>query len=203
MTDDLRDRVSSQELDEAAELLKQWKILGSTTGPVQIGTRYQLKNRTIRKFLQYENQGSFGGINLGWTDDAEPATAQRVTHWRFVRAGGQGSLKYGEHVAIAWKDDYIYYGDRTVGINLKWSDSPVQEWQVLGGLPGTPVQTSDWVSLFNTRSEGGAPLIFFDRTRGGDIGWPGSRTWGEQLKDLASETAKKAIVEYLKSGKSK
>jgi len=203
MTDDLKARVSPQELDQAADFFKQWKVLGPATGNVLPGTRYQLKGRTIRKFLQYEKQGTFGGINLGWTDDAEPETARRVTHWMFTRSGGdRRPLVYGERLAIAWKDDYIYYGERTVGINLKWSDTPKFEWQILGGKPGTVVRTSDWVCLFNTKSEGGEPLIYFDRTVGGDIGWPSSKTWGDQLKNLGFEAAKKAIIEYLKNGQS-
>jgi hypothetical protein len=201
MTDDLTAGVSAQDLDQAADFFKQWRILAPGVTTVLPANRYQLKGRTIRKFLQYERTGTFGGINLGWTDDAEPATAKRVTHWTFARGGGdRRPLVYGERVGIAWKDEYLYYGERTVGINLKWSDSPRLEWQILGGRPGATVRAGDWVCLFNTRSEGGEPLIYFDRTVGGDVGWPSSRTWGQQLKDLAFEQAKKAIIEHLKGG---
>ena len=43
------------------------------------------------------------------------------------------------------------------------------------------MHTLDDLVLFNEKSEGdGEPLIYFDRTFGGDIGWPSSETvWGQ------------------------
>ena len=200
MTDDLMATAARTDVREAAEKFKQWTILGAAAD-VRPGTRYQLKNRVIRKFLQYERQGTFGGINLGWTDDAEPDTARRVTRWTFARAGGgRGPVRYGEPVALAWNGDYVQYGERTIGINLEWSDTPRFEWLLLGGRPGSDVRTDTWLALFNTRSEGGEPMIYFDRTVGGDIGWPSSRTWGEALRGWAADAARKAIIEYLRSG---
>ena len=46
-------------------------------GPADRNTN--VKNSRERKFLQWEEQ-TFG-INLGWTDDASPATAVRVSRW--------------------------------------------------------------------------------------------------------------------------
>ena len=71
----------------ATEYLKQW-VMGSTEHRVLrpkpefaglAERNYNLKNKQVRKFLQWEEQ-TFG-INLGWTDDAEPATAKRVMRW--------------------------------------------------------------------------------------------------------------------------
>jgi hypothetical protein len=70
----------------ATEYLKQW-AMGSNArralqpkaefaGPAE--RNYNLKNKRLRKFLQYEHQ-TFG-INLGWTDDAEPATGGTSLH---------------------------------------------------------------------------------------------------------------------------
>ena len=179
------------------------EILGPGGPTVLATSRYQLKNGKARRFLQYEKQGTFGGINLGWTDDAGLETGTRVSQWTFIRQGNhQQPLRYGEPVAIRWKDDYIYHGHREVGINLKWSDNPVYEWRILGGTPGTPVSRQDWVCVFNTMSEGGEPLIYFDRTVGGDIGWPSSRTWGQQLKEIGTDLGKEAIFAYLTKGSS-
>jgi hypothetical protein len=51
------------------------------------------------------------------------------------------------------------------------------------------------------KSEGGEFLIYFDRTVGGDIGWPSSSTLGDQLKALAIKegvpVAKKAVLAAL------
>lgn len=46
------------------------------------------------------------------------------------------------------------------------------------------------------------PLIYFDRTKGGDIGWPDSKTWSEAarghvnslLKEFAKEAVKKGLM---------
>jgi hypothetical protein len=70
---------------EVAGYLKQWMFdpnhaphpllaKPSFTGPTDRNTN--LKNSRERKFLQWEKQ-TFG-INLGWTDDASPATAVRI-----------------------------------------------------------------------------------------------------------------------------
>ena len=56
---------------------KQWmfgsagsgQVLAKQTFTARTDRNYWLKNRMVRKFLQYEKQ-SFG-INLGWTDDAD------------------------------------------------------------------------------------------------------------------------------------
>src|SRR4051812_4514834 len=90
------------------EALKQWKFSGlakptqllaksSFEGPAS--RSYYLKNSKVRKFLQHEKQSL--GINLGWTDDAEPGTAAKVSRWFFSRpTGGDKALTYGETVAL-------------------------------------------------------------------------------------------------------
>ena len=47
---------------------------------------------------------------------------------------------------------------------------------------GTPVRSGDWLAIYNTTTK--QPLIYFDRTVGGDIGWPNSETWSEQIGDF-------------------
>ncbi|MGI9098148.1 MAG: hypothetical protein ACR2H2_06590 [Solirubrobacteraceae bacterium] len=198
--------------DTAAETAAHWKqwIIGADVrgrpvlpkhdfgGPKD--RSYNLKNSKVRKFLQWERQ-TFG-INLGWTDDAEPETGRKVARWFFARAGNSNEpIKYGESIAIGNGNDpsFIYYNHRDIGINLSYSNSPVFEWQLLGGPLKTPVKTGEWLAIFNERSEGGEPLLFFDRTRGGDIGWPSSRTWSDQAKGIAIRAAKDAAIAYLRS----
>ncbi len=84
-----------------------------------------------------------------------------------------------------------------MGIDLDWSDTPVYEWKLLGGPRGRPIDPDWYVAIYNEKA--GEFLIFFDRTRGGDIGWPSSQTWGEQLKGELLEQAKKAALEALLS----
>jgi hypothetical protein len=199
MTDSLTAH-STQSVQQLAEYVKQWKILNldGSKGEIRPGKRYLLKNSTNRHFLYYKNQGAFGGINLGFSDDAEPSTAAKVVHWEFANRQ-RTSLKYDEPIAIRCKDGYLKYGSRTVGINLVWSDNPVYEWRLLGGRPGKPVTTSDWFSIFNMHSQPGEPMIWFEREIGGNIGWPSSRTLREQGLDWVKETAQRALVEYFKS----
>ncbi|HVQ91931.1 MAG TPA: hypothetical protein VMU51_12930 [Mycobacteriales bacterium] len=202
--------------EKLAEHYKQWMIGTDQSGFVLPKARftdsasrsYNLKNARIRKFLQHEKQ-TFG-INLGWTDDAEPETGRKVARWFFARSGPDtGPIKFGETIAIGNGMDpsFIHYEHRTVGINLSWSNTPVFEWKILGGKPGQPVEVHKYWAIFNTKSEGGEVFIFFDRTVGGDIGWPSSKTWGAQLKDLgmdlaesAAKQAGKAAVTALLSG---
>ncbi len=178
-----------------AAYLKQWKIGAGQTGPVLSKRRftdapersYSLKGKVPRKYLQSEKQ-TFG-INLGWTDDAEPETAARVSRWFLATRSGDDRVSYGEPVAlgVGKPPSFLRYATRDYGINLEWSTEPVYEWKLLGGAPGDPVQKGEWLAVFNTRAAGGdgpgEPLIYFDRTVGGDIGWPSSKTWGDQAID--------------------
>ncbi len=191
---------SSEEIQRLGEYLAQWR-LGNLKGPssdVRKGTRYLLKNSTNRHFLHYKHQGTFGGINLGFTDDAEPSTAAKVVQWELVNRQGT-PVKFDEPVALRCGDDYLRYGHREVGINLTWSDNPVYEWRLLGGKPGTALKTGVPFSIFNMHNAEGEPLIYFQREIGGNIGWPSSETLMDQGFKWAKDAAQKAIAEYLKS----
>jgi hypothetical protein len=160
---------------------------------------YNLKNSRTKKFLQWEEQ-TFG-VNLGWTDAADPATAKKVSRFFFARkAAGEAPLRYGELVAVGYGKDpsFLHYEHRTFGINLGWSNAAVFEWKLLGGRTGQPVSSGDWLAIYNEKA--GDCLIYFDRTVGGDIGWPSSQTWTDQLGDVLTQAVKdhwKEGVAYL------
>ncbi len=181
----------------AAGYLKQWMFdpnhahhplyaKSSWNGPSRKNTN--LKNKYEHRFLQHERQ-TFG-INLGWTDDASPRTAEAVSRWFFTRPDTTRPLRYGDRIAIGngANPSYIRYANRTFGINLDWSRTPRYEWKLLGGKIGTQVRSGDWLAIYNTVTR--QPLISFDRTVGADIGWPDSETWGEQVRD--------AVLKYIK-----
>lgn len=156
-------------------------------GPVD--RNYNLKNQRARRFLQWEEQTL--GINLGWTDDAAPQTATKVARWFFARAAdNQSPLRYGEAIALGYgkSPSYIHYEQRTVGINLAWSEQPKFEWKLLGGQVGQPARSGDWTAIYNQRV--GDCLIYFDRTVGGDIGWPSSQTWSDQIGDAVLDAVR-------------
>jgi hypothetical protein len=186
-----------------AEDLKQWVIGGA--GALQPKRKFDgrpernfnLRGLKINKYLQHEEQRF--GINIGWTDDASAQTAAKVTRWFFAHeSGDESALRYGETISLGNGGDpsFVRYEDRTVGVNLGWSKTPVYEWKVLGAAAGTPVQIGQHVALFNEKAN--ECLIYFDRTAGGDIGWPTSQRWEDQLKSLAvkagKEAAKKAVL---------
>jgi hypothetical protein len=198
-------------IDVAAEKLeahyKQWSIGSGQTGLVMPKARfadspsrsYTVKNGKIRKFLQYEKQDL--GINLGFTDNAEPSTAQKVTRWFFARNGDLSKpVKFGEALAMGYgtEPSFIYYKERDFGINLDWSKAPKYEWKILGGKPGQPVPGGQYWAIYNTVSR--EPLLYFDRSGPtGDIGWPSSKTWGQQVKELGMQLAEEAAKEAAKA----
>jgi len=187
---------------------KQW-MLGATRSRTVVKGKarfsdaaelnFDLKNRIIVRYLQHEEQKF--GVNLGWTDDATNQTGQHVARWFFTKKNGkQEPILYGETIALAngGEPSFLKFEHRTVGINLGWSDLPSFEWMLLGGKIGTPVSTQDWLAIYNSKSEGGECMIYFDRTVGGDIGWPSSSTWTDQLKGLAWEKVRREALDYMK-----
>ncbi|QEG33769.1 hypothetical protein [Bythopirellula goksoeyrii] len=199
-----------EESSQALAQYKQWMIGANNTGKVTHGlpkgpladAQYNLKGLVPRKFLQYEKQGTFGGINLGWTDNASASTATKSAKWYFVATTDGsapvvgGSLHFGDPIALAWgsgKKPYVKYSKRNVGINLNWSSKPSFEWAVLGGVPGSEVRRGeDVVILFNLKHR--QPMMYFDRTVGGHIGWPDSRTWNPFSGSLTSKNPKMPAV---------
>jgi hypothetical protein len=189
-TTSVRTKISDAE--RAAGYVKQWKFdPNKPHHPLRAKTSFNgpanrnvnLKNSMERQFLQWEHQT--WGINLGWTDDASPATAARVSRWFFTRKDTTHPIRYGDKIALGYggSPSYVYYAHRTFGINLDWSYTPRFEWKLLGGKIGKPVRSGDWLAIYNTETK--QPLIYFDRTVGGDIGWPDSETWPDQIADVA------------------
>jgi hypothetical protein len=197
------------DVELVVDLFKQWTILADHTpkgGPVRPKTRfegpanrnYQLKNKVPRKFLQWEDQI---GMNIGWTDDAEPSTAKKVQRWFFMRDGeNETPIRYGELLAIGngKQPSWVHYEERTVGVNLQWHDRPSFEWKLLGGRRGQPVKTGEYLAIYNTKDK--ECFLYMDRTVGGDVGWPSSKTWGQQFTDKIGDLAGKALDKAIDAG---
>ena len=166
---------------------KQWMIGANVTGFVYPYTtggpssrKYNLKGLGVRKFLQYEKQGTWRGINLGWTGNASAQTAIDRAQWIFQRPGGPSAqsapVVYGEPIALGWAKvgkQFLRFSKRNVGINLNWSE-PSYEWTILGRPRGTRVRRGqDVVILYNLRHL--MPIRYFNRSIGGDLGFaPGN-----------------------------
>jgi len=159
---------------------------GTSKGPGY----YNIKGSVIRRFLYNKPQGTWQGINLGWTDNASVKTSVKRAQWFFARRSkGNAPLRYGEPIAIGIGQGrpYIRYAHRNNGINLDWSKEPVYEWIILGGKSGEYVKKGkDWVTLYNLTHR--QPLIYFHRGKGqgGSIGWPDSRGWRNPLTRIKS-----------------
>ena len=176
----------------------QWMIGANKTGLVypksswstgSMQRNYNLKNKTVRKFLQYENMGAGRGMELDWTDHASANMAIQKSQWFFSTPHGSGSVQppivYGEPIAMAWgsKSKFVKFSKQTVGVNLDWSSAPSYEWVILGGRPGTTVKRGkDWIILYNLKIN--QPLIRVDRNVGGGIGFVGETRAGDSQASL-------------------
>jgi hypothetical protein len=198
---------------ELARSYRQWRIGTGRTGPVQpqrsfregSDRNYTLLNDAVGRFLQWEHQT--WGINLGWTDDAGAETGALVARWFLARqAAATGPVRYGEVLAVGngTQPSFVKFQERTFGINLGYADDPHYEWTVLGGTPGTPVGCGEPVAIHNVRATSASVpglLRWFDRSVGGDLGWPDTRTWGEPVlaahPELTPQQLKQLILKHL------
>jgi hypothetical protein len=195
--------MAESQLAVVLDHLKQWKFSSMAkpatlvpklqfSGPAD--RNYFLKNSAVRKFLQHEKQRV--GINLGWTDDAEPSTAVRVTRWFLPRnSTSTAPVRYGETVALGCGESpsYIRHETRDVGVDLAWTENPAFEWRILGGEIGEPVDPNQYSALYNADIK--ECLIFFDRDAGADIGWPSSKTFLEQAESMLRDAIKNHLRE--------
>ena len=191
----------ADDLAVAVDYLKQWKFSslakpGSLLPKLEFSgpaaRNYYLKNSQVRKFLQHEEQR--WGINLGWTDDAEPSTAGKVTRWFLARNGtGNSPLKYGETLALGNgnQPSYVRHEVRDFGIDLAYARTPAFEWRILGGEVGEPIDPNEYAALYNTDID--EFLIHFDRDVGANLGWPSSKRWADQIGDRISTAVKKNL----------
>lgn len=196
----LPDGVTWDQFNEMKDYLCQWRF-GSITGQTEVqaaqvfkekGTNnVNLFNKESNCFLQWEKQSL--GINLGWTDHGDSATAAKVTRWIVRPADGStGPIRYGEEVALGYgtEPSFYRYASRTVGINLENVKAPYFEWRIIGGEVGQPVRAGNMVAIFNTRVERegirGDFFVRHYRTAGGNIGWTSSPD-GDYVKKYAKK----------------
>jgi hypothetical protein len=197
------------DIETAVDSFREWELAGGRfQGPQPVlplakfsegsDHLHNLKSYSQRRFLHWEEQ-TFG-INLGYTDDAEPETARKVARWFFARKGsGTGPIVYGEAVAMGFgtEPSFYRYEERSVGVNIGNTGTPTFEWRFIGrpGTAGQPVKTGEWLAIHNEVE--GSFLVYFNRNAGVDLGWPDSQRWGEQLTHMAEDALKEAAKEYV------
>ena len=137
------------------------------------------------------------GINLVWTKDPN----QKKIHFRNIHSTEKEIIS-GEVVAlgIGGGDAFLYYAERPVGINLKWSKSPKFEWIIYNssGVAGEKINTDTWVAIINTRlSPEPDFLVHHVRPAGINIGWTSSPGWLDALPGSTKLATKLAITKFL------
>jgi hypothetical protein len=150
---------------------------------------YNLFCTSKGSFLTYGEQPV--GINLAYTGNPQ----ERKVHIR-LPDGGEREVLTGEPVSfgLGGGKEFLYYAERTAGINLNWSASQRPEWRIWGptGEPGKPIPTGTPVALLNVNVKPTADfLVHLDRHPGvADIGWTSSPNWWGSLgKPLAGLVA--------------
>jgi hypothetical protein len=182
----LPEGLTRADFDQIKTKILQWKFgtAHGAAGPLRALNAFEanhaatcnLFNQESGVYLQWEKQTL--GINLGWTDHADAATAQRTARWFLRRENGDlAPLKYGDRLALGYgtKPSFYRYEKRTVGINLANVQAPSCEWQIIGGKVGTPVLAGEKVALYNvnvaTDAGPGDFMVRHLRDAGGNIGW--------------------------------
>jgi hypothetical protein len=99
-------------------------------------------------------------VNLDWTAGS--------ALWKIVAQGGP-KLMRGQAVALkVWGGGWLRYGHQTYGVDLQLSDTPVYEWYVLGGQPGSPILGPDF-ALWNSAAKD--YLVEGGQLWGVDLNW--------------------------------
>jgi hypothetical protein len=112
-----------------------------------------MMNLTAEQAIKYGERTD--GINLVWDRNLGSAN---VKFWPFDYDKGPDIIYEGELIAIhVLNGGYLCYGERTRGINLVWSESPVHEWEFRHSDPPelrNRVQSAVRIGLYNRKTQG-------------------------------------------------
>ena len=154
------------------ELNDEWGVGGSgtcnsdqTICALNASSPIYLYNKHVERYVQYGSREY--GINLVWA----PRGPSPVRAVRLMRAKGTlDPITYGEPLALYVEGGkYLRYAEREYGINLVWSDTPVFEWKIEGGVPARLVNSRRPVGLVNTNI--GQHVVYCEREYGINLRW--------------------------------
>jgi hypothetical protein len=175
-----------------------WQLSGKTgnvraQNTYSTNTGYSLFCTTNKRYLTYGKEPL--GINLVYsTTDAD-----KKIHFR-LPDGKERDVLTGEAVAfgIGGGDAFLFYDNRTLGINLSWSGSAKHEWSIWGadGKQGVPIVQGQPYALINKNVQPSADfLVYLDRAPGmADVGWTSSPNWPGKVFQAAKEYGPKAAA---------
>lgn len=125
-----------------------WRLLSSSNGQIQSHTPYHLQSIKGGSHLCYKNRKPDIGIKLSW------GTAEPAALFQIVKAGG-GPINCGDRVGL-FNDTggYIKYANQKYGINLKYSQEPIYEWEIRseGNVKGSPIMPNTPIGLYNVQA---------------------------------------------------
>ena len=165
-------RGASSQSVPSEELTVEWRVGGAGTCSsdqssctLSAGSPIYLLNNHIEKYVQYGRREY--GIDIVWAGPV-PKPVKGV---RLIRATGTlDPVSYGEPMALYVEGGkYLKYAEREYGINLVWSDTPVFEWKLDGGVAGRPVNSRRQVGLVNTKI--GEHVVYCEREYGINLKW--------------------------------
>jgi hypothetical protein len=142
------------------------------------GNGYNMHCGTIDRYVTWGKQRV--GINIRLSESMK----DHKLHFR-LPDGSERDILTGEPVAlgIGGGDPFLYYDERTFGINLNWSKSPKAQWLLYDetGEKGRKIATGARLAIVNASVEPDPDfLVYLDRPAGADIGWTSSPDWKEK-----------------------
>jgi hypothetical protein len=163
---------------------KQWYGLSDAnqgTGDLQNARRSSYTS------LTHANQ-TFG-VDLDWSENG--------ALWKIQAQGGPHVMR-GQAVALRiWGGGWLKYGHETWGIDLVLSDTPVYQWYVLGGQPGSSITNGGDFALWNSAAK--RYLVSAHQTWGVSLDWyqEGNGSFGTVHQATVTMTAQPPVQGYV------
>jgi len=177
-------------------VVKTWTI-GGGSGNIRSSNSYSdnsgytMYSSPNKEYLTYKHQD--WGINLGFVGDSN----RRTGHFR-TPDNAERDILSGEPVAFAVggeEKQFLFYAHRDYGINLNWSKDPVFQWRLFreDDQLGVPIQLGSVVAIMNEKGDDPDPdfFIYHKRTVGGQIGWPSTPGFWDNVWNVAKGKAGK------------
>jgi len=159
---------------------------------------FSLQNLSNRRYLKYGSR-TFG-INLEW--DSSPQNNMIFILPNFGSTEkNRNPPRLGNLIAIyIHNGGYLKYENRSVGVNLGWSSTPVFEWYVIGvSTSGGLITSKQTLGLLNAKAKDF--LIYENRSAGINLGWAKSKlpySEGRRFVKILRDRGQTTMADLLK-----
>jgi hypothetical protein len=135
---------------------QQWYGLSDTND----GTG-DLQNDKRSSYTSLTHANQTFGVDLDWSENG--------ALWKIETQGGPRLMR-GQAVALrVWGGGWLKYSNQTWGVDVGLSDTPVYQWYVVGGQPGSSITYGSDFALWNRAAT--AYLVSQHQTWGVSLGW--------------------------------